>query len=552
MPFIRFRKLKYDDSGKIISGTAAIIDVKYIPGKKKNSSKQSVREKLGKVIEKYSNKKGLFVSPTRGLIIYDSSTDSFSTQLSKSDVKDNVSSQDAVNEIFPDSRIHTVFGDVFLLLEFIKQVGMLKILNESFQDKIFLQRVLVHIVHGILKDGSKITCEDFICKSFLSYFINDIPLSTLRSDTFYFSIMGDDNTKIKFFSEYIRHMKTIYPNFGKACYIDSTPLPNDINSPFNALCSHGLSGASVQMRLVLIIDQETTYPLWFDIIPGNVLDVNTLKSKIKDVEISLGIKIDGFVLDAGYVSRELIQDFTLQKESEPIPEKKYLARMPARSGYPFNLLYNKIKPLLKNAKYMFVRKGSPYFGKAIKQNIFNTDVMCYVYLDEFNAMKGFIKFTTDHSDEYEKLPNHKKTWHMHKNGFFILISNYIKLPSEILDDYLCRVEIEKVFKEEKEYLKLLPLCKWSDTTVRGKIFSDVIEYIIRQRMMDPIRNTPLSMNQLIGKCQSLMCFYDEVNNTIHIDPPNKQVKECYKQFGVEIPRKLDGSEYMRSLLTSQT
>ena len=91
MPFIRFRKLKYDDSGKIISGTAAIIDVKYIPGKKKNSSKQSVREKLGKVIEKYSNKKGLFVSPTRGLIIYDSSTDSFSTQLSKSDVKDNVS-----------------------------------------------------------------------------------------------------------------------------------------------------------------------------------------------------------------------------------------------------------------------------------------------------------------------------------------------------------------------------------------------------------------------------------------------------------------------------
>ena len=71
-------------------------------------------------------------------------------------------------------------------------------------------------------------------------------------------------------------------------------------------------------------------------------------------------------------------------------------------------------------------------------------------------------------------------------------------------------------------------------------------------MMDPIRNTHLSMNQLIGKCQSLMCFYDEVNNIIHIDPPNKQVKDCYKQFGVEIPRKLDGSEYMRSLLTSQT
>ena len=36
MPFIRFRKLKYDDSGKIISGTAAIIDVKYIPALSRN------------------------------------------------------------------------------------------------------------------------------------------------------------------------------------------------------------------------------------------------------------------------------------------------------------------------------------------------------------------------------------------------------------------------------------------------------------------------------------------------------------------------------------
>ena len=356
MPFIRYRRLVYDDTGKILSGTAAIIDVTYAPGVGKFPAQQKVREKLGKVIEKYSNKRGLFLSPSRGLVIYDSSTDTFSSQLSKNEAQQNINHKETFDKIFQEDCIHTVFGDVYLLMEFIKKIGILDIIAQTFQDKIFIERILAHIFHGILKIGSKITCEDFIAKSALSYFVNNIPLYSLRSDSFYFSEMGDDKYKVKFFKKYIEYMQTIYPDFGNACYVDSTPLPNDIDSPFSALCSHGLSGTSIQMRLVLIIDQKTSYPVWFDIIPGNVLDVNTLKNKVYDVEISIGIKINGYVLDAGYVSKELIQDFTLQKENEPIPERKYLARMPGRKGYPYHKLYTKIKPLLGNAKYYFVSK----------------------------------------------------------------------------------------------------------------------------------------------------------------------------------------------------
>ena len=550
MPFIRFRKLVYDDSGQLVSGTAAIVDVKYVPGEAKYHSKQIVREKLGKVIEKHSNKKGLFQSPTRGLVIYDSSTDSFSSQLSKNEVKRKIENKETVNKIFKNDLVHTVFGDVYLLLEFIKQIGLLKILSESFQNKIFLERLLVHIAHGILKDSAKISCDDFALKSFISYFIEDIPLNSLKSDTFYFTEMSSDEIKIKFFTKYVEYMRTIYPDFGDACYVDSTPLPNDIDSPFNALRSHGLDGASVQMRLVLIIDQKTTYPLWFDIIPGNVLDVNTLKVKARDVEISIGIKINGYVLDAGYVSRELIQDFPLQQENESKPVRNYLARMPARKGYPYRSLYTRIKPLLKNAKYYFIRKRHSYFGKAIKQKIFDTDVMCYVYVDDYNAMNGYVKFVTDHNDEYEKLTFREKTWRMSKDGFFILLSNYIKSPQEILDDYFSRVKVEKSFKTSKEYLKLLPLCKWTDTTVRGKIFSDIIELIIRQKMEEISKASIFSISEIIGKCQSLMCAFDKNNNTIVVETPNKQVKECYQQFGVEIPRELDRSAYMEGLYPS--
>ncbi|MCR5170965.1 MAG: hypothetical protein K6C33_10980, partial [Desulfovibrio sp.] len=225
-------------------------------------------------------------------------------------------------------------------------------------------------------------------------------------------------------------------------------------------------------------------------------------------------------------------------------------RMPARTGYPHRSLYTRIKPLQNNAKYHFVRKRHSYFGKAIKQKIFDTDVMCYVYIDEFNAMNGFVKYVTDHYDEYEKLTFSEKTWLMSKDGYFVLLSNYIKTPQEIIDDYFSRVKIEGVFKSTKEYLKLLPLNKWSDTTVRGKIFSDIIDLIIRQRMEHANINSPFTLSEVTGKCQSLMCAYNKNNNTIIIETPNKQVKECYKQFGVEIPRELNRSAYMKTLYPS--
>ena len=98
-------------------------------------------------------------------------------------------------------------------------------------------------------------------------------------------------------------MRSKVPTFGRACFVDSTPLPNNIGSPFNALCSHGVSATSVQMRLVLVLDELTCLPIWYEIIPGNVLDINTLKTVTKDVEVHLirhiinNVNIFNFVKD---------------------------------------------------------------------------------------------------------------------------------------------------------------------------------------------------------------------------------------------------------------
>lgn len=113
------------------------------------------------------------------------------------------------------------------------------------------------------------------------------------------------------------------------------------------------------MRLAMVLDESTLYPVWYDIIPGNILDISTLTTVTKDVEISLDIKLNSYTLDAGYASKELIQNFEMQKEGEPIPEKRYLVRMPAKKGFPHKELYNEMKDFSGNRNTAFCETDMP-------------------------------------------------------------------------------------------------------------------------------------------------------------------------------------------------
>ena len=86
--------------------------------------------------------------------------------------------------------------------------------------------------------------------------------------------MGENSLKVSYFRTFVAAMQKQAPSFGKGCYVDSTPLPNDIDSnPFNALCCHGVDSSEVMTRLILVLDEKTGLPVWYDIIPGNVLDI---------------------------------------------------------------------------------------------------------------------------------------------------------------------------------------------------------------------------------------------------------------------------------------
>lgn len=466
---------------------------------------------------------------------YNASSNSF-LSVNKNDPRINA------EDYFPKPEVHTVFGDAYLLLQFLEKCGLLYVLRSVFPKDEAYQRSLCHILHGILKDGSKISCDNFIQKSFASYVFEDVPVGSLHSDTRFYSLLGNDNVKMSFFKAFVSYMQRRNPSFGKGCYVDSTPLPNDIDdNPFNSLCCHGVSSSEVMTRLILVLDEASGLPVWYDIIPGNVLDINTIMNVINDVADNLTIEIESLVLDAGYVSKELVEAFHIGTD------KTIIGRMPARKGYPYKTLYWETKALINRGKYAFVRKHHAYFGFRKEIELFGHKEFAYIYVDQYNALKRFSDYLSEHEDEYSELKAKDKDWLTVKYGYFVLISNRDLTPKELLSEYFGRTDIEVVFKTSKEYLNLLPLSKWTDETVRGKILHDIIDTIAFLMLRKSLTHSGQSTSEIFGKCQALMCCKNS-NGIVTVETPSRQAKDYYQLIGIPIPAHVELDKFTSSIM----
>jgi len=535
MTFIRTQNLRRDDNGMVMRGTASVCETRYVKGGKYHSIQES-KESLGRVIWlSEDGKSGIFMSKTRGLVAYDAVADAFGAV-------DRGDARIKGTGAFPETDVHTVFGDSHLFLRFLEKSSLLGVLRAVFPRKQDFERLLCHTLHAVMRDGSRISCDNYISKSFAAYVLGDVPVASLKTDTAFFTMMGEDTSRMAFFKAFVKAMREIEPGFGRGCYVDSTPLPNDISdNPFNALCSHGLGSVSVQTRLALVLDEATGLPVWYDVIPGNLLDLATTMTLIGDVETSLGIDVDSFVLDAGYVTKELVGAFHVGTD------KTFVGRMPAKKGFPHKELYREFKDQLGRGKYQFVRQGHTYFGRRKETELFGHRVFAYVYVDKNNALQRFGKHLLSHEEEYAAMKDKDKDWTTVKYGYFVLVSNIEAEPADMLSMYFARTEIESVFKTSKEYLGLLPLSKWSAQTVKGKILHDIIATTALLLLRKQIGSSGISTTELAGKVQSLMCFRDSKGN-VTVETPNKQTREYYGMLGISVPSRVKIDEFRRDVL----
>jgi transposase len=136
-------------------------------------------------------------------------------------------------------------------------------------------------------------------------------------------------------------LKNINPKFN--VLIDSTGLKNDYNVFITAISNHN-GRISNEIRLILVVDKISGYPIYYKFVPGNIVDVNTfvsINNKLKE----LNININHAVLDAGYYSEENLRELV----SYNIP---FLIRLiPKRTMYE-ELVSKHVQNLQKKEYYV--------------------------------------------------------------------------------------------------------------------------------------------------------------------------------------------------------
>ena len=551
---IKYRNIVRDDNNIIISGSATLVKNSYKPNsngnRKGNHSRQEVVERLGKVlwIDPEDRMKGIFNSPTRGIVHFDLSSDCF-TEVSPSDERlAGTKVQDG------EACIHVSFGNSYLFFSELCKTPFMSVLRNSFgENKSFYQKVLAHVAHDCLRNEAAIKCGDYLRQDVLSCVLQDISCSTLNCDSPYFREMSDDRLKVRFFKTLVTEMRKQNPEFGRGCYVDSTPLPGEAeNNPFNALSSHGTDGAQIQSRLVLVLDIQTNIPLWFEIIPANVLDKSTLQSISADVKATLDVTIFMFALDAGYARRELFEAFNrnnsmAEDDSGNLRERSVLVRMPAAAGYPFNELYVTCKPNIHKGSYIFDYEHHTFFGQCVEIALFDQPEYAYVFVDKTQADDLIRNWREENWDEWTGLTESQQDWYQVKNGFFILIGNKEQTPKEALVDYRSRARIESFFRDAKAYLKILPMAKWNKQTVKGKIFHDIIETIIYRAYRKSIAPAHMTMSGLNVCLDSWECFR-KTSALLELKTPNIQVREALEKLGYAIPGHIEIEDLRREIL----
>lgn len=120
MAFIRVQKLRTDREGNILPGSAAIMESRYVPGEKHHSRHVTIK-RLGRVVWLAEDKKsGIFLSSSRGLVLYDAGSNTFS-KVEKDDPR--IRNME-IDEWTFEAGVYKIFGDAHWLLSFLIQTGM--------------------------------------------------------------------------------------------------------------------------------------------------------------------------------------------------------------------------------------------------------------------------------------------------------------------------------------------------------------------------------------------------------------------------------------------
>ncbi|MFW6122109.1 MAG: IS1634 family transposase [Petrotogales bacterium] len=285
-----------------------------------------------------------------------------------------------------------------------------------------------------------------------------------------------------------------------------------------------------QLNMSMIVDKKLGIPVMYDVYPGSIVDVSTLKNTIRKVE-SYEIQDYLLVLDRGFFSQGNLEELLDDDDLSFI--------------IPATMALNNVKELMssaqrdiENPKYLQKYNKDPIFVKPVTLSLDDFDVDGYCYYDQKREQSQRNAFYTRLYDVREKIqekeiPGKRKpevvfkvragdmasyyswevvdkhfkveikkkavTQRVNKMGKFILFYRGACDWMKCLMVYREKDIIEKAFERFKRDLKGLPLNTSKESTTRGFLFVCFVGLILEMRLLNQMKETGLLKDYTVEK-----------------------------------------------------
>ena len=453
------------------------------------------------------------------------------------------------------------YGEIVPFIQIIEALPVRKILD-TFLPKNKVETLLTLAINRLVHPVAMNNIQTWYQGTYLTKLYGDLPLASQTLSNFLAQI-GDSSLHMDFSGQFIKE----YGN-GQSLLYDITSLSS--TSTLIDLLEFGYNRDNdflPQMNLSLIANKDLGVPLFYDVYPGSIVDVTTLKNTILKLN-AFGLTNPTMILDRGFFSAtnivELLDhpyDFILPATFALKAVKTLVSRESHRIEKPECL-----------QKY----NGDPLFVKDVQLDVGDRHVDGFLFYDlgrekdqkttfynhlhqvvellEKRFLRSWEKPGKVFDDISGKFGSYLR-WKVHdgrfqitvraksvaqrvnRMGFTVILYRGGYYWEDVLGWYRERDMIEKMFRMLKRDLEATPLRVQKTETARGWLFVTFLALILRTRLMNLMTKCGLignySLSSLLLELQKLKMI-ELADGSSMITERTKKQKDIIKNLELKV------------------
>lgn len=407
------------------------------------------------------------------------------------------------------------FGDSYVIGTFLESTKFNSMIKTVFGE--YANTLSALLCYRLCHSGAMMYANAWYEGNYAKFQYPNAQLKSQRISEFLKTI-GNEYLQRKFFHEYL----TQFCNTKKGIIIDGTSLPNQINVH---ITDWGRSGEEIdkQIRFLLVVDKDTSLPVFFRTVPGNIVDVSTIKNTVDELS-RYGVKEIFLYLDAGFFSEDNIK--ALYERNLP-----FLTRLPAGRTLYKELIASDVKDLESRANMVLYGERG-LFVKQKQIELFGKKVNAYLVLDPERKGRELTRLIKETVGEG---PTTDLEYDFLTRGIMILVSSSEFSKEDVVPAYYTRQMAEMLFGFSKDDLGILPLRVHSELAIRGFLFMQFITLIAFAQLKNKL-DKKYTVEEALLTLRNLKCKVYE--KEVVISELTKQQKEIVEKLDVLVSKTL--------------